>query len=160
MEKFLQHHGILGMHWGKTNGPPYPLDDRRRSAEERRLAKKDTKWIKRKEEKIKSRVIKKSEKDIKQMTKTLDSERSRYNSNGQISSNYINEYNRRLADIMNTKVGDIESPSGKVVRFVAKRGEIGVYTALADKAYDMDKVRNGVWSSGRVGYKKEELDTI
>ena len=22
---YLQHHGILGMHWGKKNGPPYPL---------------------------------------------------------------------------------------------------------------------------------------
>lgn len=22
----LQHHGILGMHWGKTNGPPYPIN--------------------------------------------------------------------------------------------------------------------------------------
>lgn len=24
-EGFLEHHGILGMHWGKRNGPPYPL---------------------------------------------------------------------------------------------------------------------------------------
>lgn len=22
----LQHHGILGQHWGRKNGPPYPLD--------------------------------------------------------------------------------------------------------------------------------------
>lgn len=24
-EDFLEHHGILGMHWGRKNGPPYPL---------------------------------------------------------------------------------------------------------------------------------------
>lgn len=23
---YLAHHGILGMHWGRRNGPPYPLD--------------------------------------------------------------------------------------------------------------------------------------
>lgn len=23
--EFLEHHGIIGMHWGKRNGPPYPL---------------------------------------------------------------------------------------------------------------------------------------
>lgn len=23
---YMAHHGILGMHWGKRNGPPYPLD--------------------------------------------------------------------------------------------------------------------------------------
>lgn len=24
----LKHHGIMGMHWGKKHGPPYPLDDK------------------------------------------------------------------------------------------------------------------------------------
>lgn len=26
--KELMHHGIQGMHWGKRNGPPYPLDSK------------------------------------------------------------------------------------------------------------------------------------
>lgn len=34
---FLTHHGILGMRWGKRNGPPYPLDGSDHSAEERKI---------------------------------------------------------------------------------------------------------------------------
>lgn len=36
MNNELYHHGILGQHWGKRNGPPYPLDARDHSAEEKR----------------------------------------------------------------------------------------------------------------------------
>ena len=33
---FLQHHGILGMRWGKRNGPPYPLGASDHSASEKK----------------------------------------------------------------------------------------------------------------------------
>ncbi len=33
---YLMHHGILGMRWGKKNGPPYPLDPSDHSASERK----------------------------------------------------------------------------------------------------------------------------
>ena len=58
---------------------------------------------------------------------------------------------------MNNKIGDVPTPSGKVLRFVAKRGEVGVHTAYADAGYDLSKLNKGVFSSGKVGYKNENL---
>ena len=62
-----------------------------------------------------------------------------------------------MAELMNKNVGTLESPSGKIVQFVAKRGEKGVHLALADKGYDMSQVKNGIWKNGRVAYKKEVI---
>lgn len=37
--EWLEHHGILGMHWGKLNGPPYPLGAGDHSSSEKSAAK-------------------------------------------------------------------------------------------------------------------------
>lgn len=34
-EDYLEHHGIKGQKWGVKNGPPYPLDEKEMSPEER-----------------------------------------------------------------------------------------------------------------------------
>ena len=35
-DEYLAHHGILGMRWGKRNGPPYPLTSSQMSSAERK----------------------------------------------------------------------------------------------------------------------------
>lgn len=35
-EEYMEHHGILGMHWGRKNGPPYPLGSGDHSASEKK----------------------------------------------------------------------------------------------------------------------------
>lgn len=146
MDGCLEHHGILGQKWGI----------RRESLKEARAEKKDLKWAKTKGAKITNKVEKSVSKDMSKYEKTVLSSTSK-NKSGKLSMSYVNQYNKKLAELMNEKVGNISAPSGKVLRYIAKRGEIGVHTALADQNYNMAQVRNGVNSSGRIAYKKEVL---
>ena len=62
---------------------------------------------------------------------------------------------------MNDSVGNLAAPSGQVVRFIAKRGEVGVHMALASAGYDVQKeFKNGIWGSGRIAYRKNEANMM
>ncbi len=82
------------------------------------------------------------------------------NKSGKLSAATINSYNKKMASLMNEQVSDLTSPSGKVVRFVAKRGEVGVFMALADQGYNMNQLKNGIYDSGKVAYKNTVIDKI
>lgn len=152
-QTIIKHHGIKGMQWGvrRFQNPDGSLTPKGRA----RLDKKDNKWAETKGEKIRAKTQKAVAKDMNRYVKTqLDME---YTPTGRISSKTILEYNNALASLMNERVTGIQAPSGRVLRFVAKRGEIGVHTAIADAGYDLDQLKRGVFKSGKVAYKKENL---
>lgn len=155
----LHHHGIKGQRWGIRRFRNYDgsLTERGKA----RLEKKDAKWAKKNYEKIEKKVYKKSEKEFNKFVKDdLNKRLDMLTKNGKLSKQYVNAYNQKMAELMNKNVGDLRSPSGRVVRFVAKRGEVGVHMALADAGFDMSTVKRGVYDSGRVAYKKGSLDKI
>lgn len=157
---YLKHWGILGMHWGDRNGPPYPLGRSQMSAAERRQNKRDSKWAKKNYNKIYNKTVKKSQKELDEAVKDVRQKVPMYGADGKVTRTYMNAFNKRFAEIMNANVGDIPAPSGKVVRFIAKRGELGVHLALADREYDMSQVKNGVYGSGKVAYRKKVVDKV
>ena len=113
--------------------------------------KQDDRWVKKKSDKIYNQTYKKSQKEMDRFVKK--------DMKGMKGATAVNTYNRKLAEVMRNKTSDIRSPpSGKVIEWVAKRGEVGVYMALADQGYNINQLKNGVWASGRVGYKQSTVD--
>ena len=157
-EAVLSHHGIKGQRWGVRR---YQNADGTLTAKGKaRLEKKDNEWINKRSEKITEKAQKKSAKELNQYATALLQTPGAFNKNGKLSAAAIAAYNRKMSELMSQKVSDLRTPSGKVVKFVAKRGEIGVMMALADAGYDMDQLKKGVWASGRVAYKKTVLDKV
>ena len=155
---YLIHHGIKGMHWG-IRRYQYP-DGSLTPAGQRRLEKKDAKWAKKNYNKIYKQTYNQIKKPMIQVDRELRRQMSTKNANGKISMTYVNEFNRSLAGLMNQVPSSLRSPSGRVIRWVAKRGEMGVHMALASSDYDMSQVKNGVWSGGRIGYSKKKVNSV
>lgn len=150
--------------WG-SGDRPFQGDENMSSAEikaeMKRLDKADRQFIRKNEKKIK----KAAEKVVKPYMNKYDRElRKVYatrTSRGKLAKNYATAYSKKLAELMNTAIGDIPTNTGsdRVVKFVALRGEIGVQMVAANPDYNMRLLKNGIYSdSGRVAYKKDVLD--
>lgn len=150
--KVIEHHGVLGQKWGirrYQNADGSLTQAGRKHLQQ--VEKKDVKWANKNYDKITSKAYKQSQKELSQYDRMLQANMIR-------GKSYINSHNQKMAELMNTKVSDLSAPSGRAVKFVAKRGEMGVHMALADKNYDMSKLKNGVWNDGRVAYKKNSVN--
>ena len=162
MDNRLVHYGILGMKWGirRFQNKDGTLTAAGKARYSDRLTKKDNKWIKKNAAKITAKARKKSSKELMKYAKELMKDPKAINKSGKLSAATINSYNKKMASLMNDKVSDLKSPSGKVVRFVAKRGEVGVFMALADQGYNMNQLKNGIYESGKVAYRSTVVDKV
>lgn len=159
-EEYLAHHGILGQKWGVRR---YQNKDGFLTAAGRRrvkqIEKKDAKWAHKNHDKIYNETFKKSREELNDyLVNDLNKRVQMKNADGRLSLTYANEYNKKLAEVMNKNVGDIRAPSGRVVQYIAKRGSVGVHMALIDNdRFDMNVVRRGIYGDGRIAYKQEKV---
>lgn len=154
----LYHWYIKGMKWGvrRYQRPDGSLTP----AGRKRLEKADYKWAKKQADKITTQAKKASQRELDAYGNELLQLPNAFRTNGKLSAQAVNAYNKKMAELMSQKTSDIRAPSGRVVSFVAKRGEVGVFMALSNSGYDPTQYKQSVYGDGRIAYKKTHANKI
>ena len=154
----LCHWGIKGQKWGvrRYQNPDGSLTP----AGRKRIEKAEHKWARKNTDKITAQAKRASQRELDEYGKQLLKLPGAVKTNGRLSSQTINAYNKKMAELMSQKTSDIRSPSGRVVSFVAKRGEVGVFMALSNNGYDPNQYRQGIYGDGRIAYRKTHASKI
>lgn len=155
---YLAHHGILGQKWGIRR---YQNEDGSLTPEGyKHYQKKDTKWAKKNYDKIYKEVYKKSRKELNDYVENdLNKRLSMKNESGKISLAYFNDFNRKMAEIMTKNAADFKTPNlEQSVKYIAKRGAVGVEMIISDQEFNTNLLKNGVYSNGRIAYKKTNVN--
>lgn len=126
----------------------------------RKLEEKDNKWAKKNYSKLMNKAYKPVSKKMKKyVNKNLNVKYRQQLRRGQISRSYVNDYNQKLTELMNEQINSLPTaPSGRIVKFIAKRGDFGVHMALADPEFDISQFRRGIYGSGRVAYRQQHVN--
>ena len=104
---YLAHHGILGQRWGirRYQNPDGSLTP----AGVRHLEKQDAKWAKKNYEKAYKSTYKQIKRPLEEADRELRRQMPVRNADGSLSRNYINNFNRQLAGLMNQVPLDSET---------------------------------------------------
>ena len=154
----IYHWGVKGQRWGvrRYQNPDGSITP----AGQKRLEKADQRWAKKKTDKITSQAKKASQRELNEYGNELLKLPNALKSNGKLSVQTVNAYNKKTVELMSQKTSDIRAPSGRVVSFVAKRGEVDVFMALSNSGYDPNTYKQGVYGDGRIAYRKTHANKI
>lgn len=130
---YLIHHGVEGQHWGKRNGPPYPLDSAI-STGKKLIEKHKQRTVNRAASRIKRRADK--EGYVNRKTREFSFKRDRINASTGLDV--------KIADGVMGALGSgyfalLGSPSAAIANAIVTAGVIGITEAtrrLGNKYYD------------------------
>ena len=122
----LYHHGILGMRWGKKNGPPYPLSNSDKSSLEKSL---DYKTKKQKKRKSKDSIKDLSDSELKEKIARLELEKKYKDLLSGEGKKKIHKGRKFVKDVLETAGKDIATQwakymIGTMVNKMSKSGNI------------------------------------